>query len=173
MEIPKGVRLNNLGNVRATKGIPFEGEVIPSSDSAFKQFRTIEDGLRCVAKILLTYYNKHELKCVAAIIPRWAPTSENDVKAYMTAVCLMLGVKSAEVLDLMNPATLTLLVKAIARQETGFKSIAKELWADDYTIMRAVTRAYESEKDVRIEEEKIAGEAEKNVGASGDSSPVT
>ena len=40
MDLPRGLRLNNPGNIRISQ-TKWQGEVIPSADKSFKQFKTL------------------------------------------------------------------------------------------------------------------------------------
>ena len=77
VKIVRGMRNCNPGNIRISSQ-RFVGEVFSSKESSFKQFRSMEYGLRALMKLLLTYYNFYHLDTVHAIISRYAPSSEND-----------------------------------------------------------------------------------------------
>lgn len=116
--ISRGLRINNPGNIR-TSTTPWQGKVTPSRDAAFETFDTPEHGMRAAAKVLLTYFNKHKLDTVTKIISRWAPPSENDTQAYITAVSERTGMPPDAFIDLTDPMLFTVLLMAIIRHEQG------------------------------------------------------
>lgn len=117
MSIPRGIRNNNPGNLRKTD-IPWQGKVA-GADPAFETFATPSDGIRAMAVTLLNYQRIHQLYTLRAIITRYAPPSENDTAAYISAVGDALGILPGESLDLNNPATLRALVTAMIQHEQG------------------------------------------------------
>lgn len=139
----RGERNNNPGNLEISTA-PWVGKipVDQNTDGRFEQFREYHGvpgivwGIRALGKTLLTYYNKHGLRTVRAIISRWAPAPENDTVAYANAVSKALGVSPDAPLALANPSILFGLVKAIIRHENG------RVAYDDATIKQGVERAY-------------------------------
>lgn len=115
----RGERNNNPGNIRISTA-PWQGKVpiAQNTDGAFEQFDTVQNGIRAIGKLLLTYSNLG-FNTVRSIIVRYAPPSENATAAYMAAVADHLGVSPDIRLDLRNPATLAALVKAIIKHENG------------------------------------------------------
>ena len=45
MDLPRGLRLNNPGNIRIST-TKWQGEIIPSADKSFKQFASLAHGYR-------------------------------------------------------------------------------------------------------------------------------
>lgn len=117
LRLPRGVRNNNPGNIRAD-GTPWQG-MIPGTDRAFATFDSPESGIRALAKNLLTYQDKHGLNTVLGIIQRWAPATENNTQAYVSAVSKEMGVEPGDNLNLRDPETLNKLTKAIIKHENG------------------------------------------------------
>jgi hypothetical protein len=113
---PRGVRNNNPGNIVKTSD-SWEGE-ISGADAKFKSFTTPEHGIAAIGKNLLAYADKG-VNTVNGIINRWAPPSENDTDAYVTAAARELHVSPDAKLDLKDPAVLTSLTRAIIRHENG------------------------------------------------------
>ena len=132
----RGERNNNPGNIRRLpKGERWIGELENEDDPAFCQFDSPEDGIRALAKTLLTYQRSHNLNTIRDIISRWAPASENDTDAYVYAVSQDCNVTPTQVLDLNDSATLALLCKAIIRHENG-----RVIYSDDQ-VNQSVERA--------------------------------
>ena len=112
---PLGVRNNNPGNVRdgATKWQGQTGE-----NAGFCVFDTPENGIRCLAKVLLAYQYKHGLRTLRQMIERWAPGVENDIEAYLDHVCHCCSAAPDNPYTL-TPSRLMPLVVAIIRHENG------------------------------------------------------
>ena len=115
---PLGIRNNNPLNIRRGKTL-WKGEIRPPQPplgGAFCQFESMEWGIRAAFCLLRTYVRKYRLNCIADIISRWAPPSENDTSQYICNVCRWTGLAGMQRLTEFDwPA----LVKAMARQETG------------------------------------------------------
>ena len=85
-------------------------------EAAFCKFESLEWGIRAAFCLLRTYSRKYHLNCIADIITRWAPPSENDTSRYICNVCRWTGFGGMQRLTESDwPA----LVRAMARQETG------------------------------------------------------
>ena len=98
---PRGVRLNNPGNIRISS-INWDGEIKPSSDPDFCQFGSPEKGIRAAAKLFLTYFREYKLNTIQGLINRWAPPTENNTSSYVAQVTLVVGVQSGVPIDLAN-----------------------------------------------------------------------
>ena len=126
---------NNPGNIDRT-AIVWNGMTADQSgDPRFVVFNTPEDGIRALAKVLLSYYRKHGLNTVRQIVNRWAPPNENDSGAYVNHVAGTLGVGPDAVIDVTDPDVLERLVKAIIAHENG------RVIYDDAVIVAAIDRA--------------------------------
>jgi hypothetical protein len=115
--LPRGVRLNNPGNIR--KGTTQWRGKIAGDDPDFETFISPKYGIRAIAKTLLSYQDKYGIRTVADAINRWAPPVENDTQAYINHVAAKLGVRPYEPLDFHREAILLPLVMAIIRHENG------------------------------------------------------
>ena len=98
--MPRGIRNNNPCNLRLGQG-RFIGEYAHSSDSAFRQFKNMEYGIRAALHLLIkTYYYLHRLRTVRGIINRWAPSNENNTEAYIKAMCKEIGYRPDEYIEM-------------------------------------------------------------------------
>ena len=52
-------------------------------------------------------------------INRWAPSNENDTKAYALAVAKRLGVRTTDPINIKDPTTLRVFVESIIIHENG------------------------------------------------------
>ena len=87
---------------------------------------TCLSALRALAKLLLNYRKVYGLRTVESLISRWAPSNENDTRAYAAAVSRDMGVPPQAGLHL-DQGTLSALVTAIIRHENGQQPYSAEL----------------------------------------------
>ena len=116
--LPRGLRNNNPLNVRKSSQ-SWKGKLVPGSDPAFEQFVSLEYGLRCAFIILRTYIKKYRCDTPSAIIARWAPAVENDVKAYVRSVEQITRLNRNQRLKFSEKNAICLLVWAMAYVENG------------------------------------------------------
>lgn len=118
----RGIRNNNPGNIDYVPSNKWLGQLPPNPalEKRFARFDTPVNGIRALAKLLLTYQAKYELKTVAQIIGRWAPATENNTKSYAEAVAKAMGVTTYANIDLRSPAMLQPMVAAIIQHENGY-----------------------------------------------------
>lgn len=120
--LPRGLRLNNPGNIdRTNPRTPWQGRVPDDqlSDPRFEQFTGPAWGIRALCRTLITYQDKHGLASVRGIINRWAPPNENDSAVYVNAVAEAMGVEPFADIDVTKYETMLALAKAIVRHENG------------------------------------------------------
>lgn len=116
--LPRGVRNCNPGNIRRS-AVRYMGEIVPSGDPEFRQFRSVAWGFRALFVLLETYRRRYGLQTVAGIIARWAPPSENRTDVYIRRVAAAIGRAADASLDLDDPVTAQGLAAAIATVECG------------------------------------------------------
>jgi hypothetical protein len=118
--LPRGIRNHNPGNIE--KGDPWQG-LAPdqSGDPRFAVFQAPEWGIRALARVLITYQDRHGLRTPAAIARRWAPPPENDARAYGDFLAQYLGVTPNTALNLHAYEVMRPLVEAIILQENGMQ----------------------------------------------------
>jgi hypothetical protein len=121
---PRSVLNHNPGNIRI--GQPWQGlcpidNMTPyqQDETSFCVFKSPAYGFRALALTLLTYFRKYKLNTVSAIISRWAPSNENDTKAYAADVSQRLDVLPNQPINVDNLGTLTDLCRAISIHESG------------------------------------------------------
>ena len=125
MSIPRGIRNNNPLNIRRT-GDNWRGLSRTQSDPSFCQFETLEYGWRAAFCLLTrTYYHKYRLYTIRAIVSRWAPSCENDTRAYVENVSRLIGIAPDEPLGdpSERPARWMKVGLAMAIQENGTSSL--------------------------------------------------
>ena len=95
--LPRGIRNHNPLNIRRTTKDQWKGMTKVQTDRAFVQFKSLEYGWRAAFYLLTrTYYHKYRLYTIRGIVSRWAPTSENNTKAYIENVSRLTGIDPDE-----------------------------------------------------------------------------
>ena len=121
-----GIRSNNPMNIRET-GIDWRGE-LPHDGDGYEDFDTAANGIRAGAKNLLTYYRRHGLNNIDAIIRRWAPPEDsNPTENYIAFVAQKTGFLRHQVLNLEDVDTLVKLCAAIIEFENGSQPYSLDL----------------------------------------------
>jgi len=130
----RGISNCNPLNIRRVAGTTWKGQRAEQTDRAFVQFTSLEWGIRAAFCLLRTYERKYHLTCIADIIMRWAPPSENQTAQYIRNVCRWTGLGGMQRLTESDwPA----LVKAMARQETGL-CLSKEQIEKGFELYREI-----------------------------------
>lgn len=121
MSVARGIRNNNPGNIDYSPINNWKGQlkVDKTIEPRFCRFDTPENGIRALGKLLQTYQSKYGLSTVAAIINRWAPSTENNTKAYVLSVEKSIGSIPGSTITLKDARTLMLFIKAIIRHENS------------------------------------------------------
>ena len=117
-KLSRGYRNCNPGNIRIS-GTRYKGEVVPSQDTAFKQFTSMAYGYRAMFVLIHYYCRVLHLKTVRQIISRYAPPSENHTESYIRHVAdaILRGPDSE--IDLGSMDEMVLMVAAMSRVENG------------------------------------------------------
>lgn len=114
----RGIRNNNPGNLRRSND-PWQGLAEQQTDGDFFVFKSPVYGIRALARTLISYQDKHNLRTIRTLITRWAPAAENNTEAYIKAVAWESGRDPEQTLDLHTYADLQPIVTAIIRHENG------------------------------------------------------
>jgi len=118
---PRGLRNCNPGNIRRS-GTVYKGEVLNSTDTAFKQFRDMAHGYRAVFVLLHYYKARYGLNTVRGMINRYAPSVENNTSAYIKAVSDAVGITPDTPVDVLDANTMVPIVCAISKVENGVQA---------------------------------------------------
>lgn len=124
----RGLRNNNPGNIEQNKD-KFQGEIIPSQDKRFKQFKSMAYGYRAMFVTLHTYLVKYKRDTIEKIITAWAPSVENHTGEYIRAVEKWSGVPRNKVLNENDGHGYKKIVAAMSRVENGVPAIESEVEA--------------------------------------------
>lgn len=129
--LPRGIRNNNPGNIEW--GSPWQGlqARTSASDPRFCQFIDPASGIRALAVILTTYFDKRKaadgskIDTIREVIERWAPPKkngvvENNTTAYANQIARVLNMQpDDETLNLHDYETMRKVVEGIIRHENG------------------------------------------------------
>lgn len=117
----RGIRNNNPGNIEYNKKKPIKWQGLdePKHDGRFCRFITPIYGIRAIARLLITYQDKHKICTIEGIISRYAPSTENNTRAYVRSVVSQTGFDKNKELNLHTYAHLRPIVEAIIYHENG------------------------------------------------------
>ena len=113
----RGLNNMNPGNIRKS-ATRYQGEVVPSRDKAFKQFRTMAWGYRAMFVLLDSYRRKGYLT-IRQMVTRDAPPIENHTENYIRYVSEWSGVGADVPLDTQCGEVMIPVVVAMSRMENG------------------------------------------------------
>lgn len=116
--LTRGLRNHNPLNIRRSD-TPWRGKVKDATDKDFEQFVSDVYGVRAALVIMRTYISRHHLTTPAAIITRWAPATENNTRAYISAACTRARLQPSEALRWKDKNKLCRLAWAMAYVECG------------------------------------------------------
>lgn len=119
--VSRGLRNCNPGNIRRSN-TKYQGEKTPSTDSAFKQFESLEWGYRALFMLLHTYRVRGYGDTIAKMISRYAPPSENNTEAYISRLCRATGFERDMPLDTLDAEQMVPVVCAISAVENGVEA---------------------------------------------------
>lgn len=126
-KMSRGLRNNNPGNIRLG-GARYKGERSHSSDSAFRQFESIEWGYRAIFVLLRTYALKYGCRTLRTIINRYAPPVENHTESYIRRVAEMTHLHPDEKIAYNDAAVMTAVVAAMSAVENGVAADMDAVW---------------------------------------------
>ena len=126
-ELPRGLRNNNPGNIRRNSDV-FQGEVNPSRDQQFKQFKSMAYGYRAVFKILSNYHRVYKLTTIRKMISRWAPENENNTSAYVSLVSSYSGIGPDDLI-IFDREQMIRIVAGMSRVENGRDAVMSDVIA--------------------------------------------
>ncbi len=122
-KMSRGIRNNNPGNIRKS-GIKWQGMRGVQDDPDFVQFIAPEWGIRAMVRDLRGDFRSGQ-DTVRKLINEWAPPTENNTSAYVSAVSRAMGVNPDDKLSFDYGQVLA-LVKAIIRHENGINPYSDE-----------------------------------------------
>lgn len=130
--IPRGIRLNNPGNVEKSKD-KWQGLSPDQPDSRFLKFLTPQDGIRCIARLIIRYQDActaedgSKIDTIKEVIARWAPSFENPTSAYAQHVAQGLAIGADDPIDVHDYTTMYGIIVGIISQENGQQPYSKSV----------------------------------------------
>lgn len=112
----RGVRNNNPGNLNyvGQAGATKEG----GQNGRFAVFETMQHGIAALYKQLQLYFSRGK-DTIREIINTYAPSSENNTEAYISAIVRKLGKGADEILNSSDTETMFNLMRGIIDHENG------------------------------------------------------
>jgi hypothetical protein len=136
---PRGIRNHNPGNLRPSGddwvGMVGVDKAKDKSGAGYLVFDTPENGIRAMARQLMTYQSRG-LVTPRQMITTYAPANENKTEAYIRNVSKALGVNPDTPVDMQNPQVAQALVTAMIKQENSAVPYSAEM------IQQAIQNAY-------------------------------
>ena len=129
---PRGIRNNNPLNIRI--GNAWVGEVAYPTDPDFEQFKEMKYGLRAAFILLRRYIFHYRRTTLSAIVSAWAPSSENNTRAYIKSVSQLAGIPADATIDFCDEQTMLALVGAMIRVECG-EAVATDVIREAYKMV--------------------------------------
>lgn len=150
----RGIRNNNPGNI--DEGSPWQGlaslsemTVDQRRENRFCVFKAPVWGIRAIARVLITYQDKHKITTVKGIIDRWAPPVENNTDAYVQAVCKSIGVKPNDAINVHEYSCMMPLVKAIIYHENGKNPYTQDVIDEGLMLAGVVQEVEEVDEEAK------------------------
>lgn len=114
--LPRGLRDNNPGDLQPPPSGTWAGTV--GMDGPFVIFSDTTWGLRALARDLITNIGTEGYDTITTLITKFAPPSENDTAAYISAVSADTSIDPNDQLG-TDQDTITSLMRAIVNHELG------------------------------------------------------
>lgn len=113
-----GVRNHNPGNLR-------DASNTTGKNGGFSTFASDHDGLAAMARQLMLYGDRGN-NTPRGFLHTYAPSSENNARAYIDDVTSRTGFGAGQRLDLHNPEVLKTLMASMIRHEQGYQPYTEE-----------------------------------------------
>jgi len=123
----RGYKNMNPGNIEQSRDV-FQGEVVPSQDKRFKQFKTMAYGYRAMF-VTLDTYRKRGKDTIDKIVRSWAPPVENHTDVYISSVEKWSGVPRNKKLSEHSGNDYINIVAAMSRMENGIPADMSDVMA--------------------------------------------
>ena len=122
----RGLRNCNPGNIRKSR-VKYEGEVVPSRDTEFKEFSSMAYGYRAMFVLLDSYRSKYGLCTIRQMLGRYAPPSENFTEGYVRFVSSRTGIAPDEIVNTRAARDMIPIVAAMSQIENGVPAIISDI----------------------------------------------
>ena len=105
----------------------YEGEVVPSRDIEFKEFRSMAYGYRAMFVLLDSYRSKYGLCTIRQMLGRYAPPTENFTEGYVRFVSSRTGIAPDEIVNTRAARDMIPIVAAMSQIENGVPAIISDI----------------------------------------------
>ena len=120
--IPRGLRLNNPGNIRPGAG--FFGEI--GDDGGYAKFDSDAAGIRAIQRLLRTYGNQYGINTLRGLANRYAPPSDNNpTDNYIEFLSQQTGIDPDEPINLAERGSE--IIPAIIGFEQGQQPFSQDM----------------------------------------------
>jgi len=120
--IPRGLRLNNPGNIRPGAG--FFGEI--GDDGGYAEFDSDAAGIRAIQRLLKTYGNQYGINTLRGLANRYAPPSDNNpTDNYIEFLSQQTGIDPDEPINLAERGSE--IIPAIIGFEQGQQPFSQDM----------------------------------------------
>ena len=146
----RGFRNNNPGNLRSGAG------QTGTDDGGYATFKSMDDGYKAMVKQISMYRNSG-LENVASIVSKWAPSSENDTKAYIQSVVASMqkdlgkDVSATSQINLFDPKVMDSLIDAMIDHENG---AGASTYFDGAAFSQSLQEAMQTKQASKVVSEK-------------------
>lgn len=110
----RGYRLHNPLYIKLNTCKPYKGEVRPSEDVRYAQFKCVEYGYRAVFKMLNTWQQNLGFTRLIEFIEQWCPASEYDTRWVIDQVCMRSHLADVSTIDTKNKLQMCKIVAAMS-----------------------------------------------------------
>ena len=137
--LPRGLRLNNPGNIRPGAG--FFGEI--GDDGGYAEFDSDAAGIRAIQRLLKTYGNQYGINTLRGLANRYAPPSDNNpTDNYIEFLSQQTGIDPDEPINLAERGSE--IIPAIIGFEQGQQPFSQDM------INKAIGAAqFDDEEDIK------------------------
>lgn len=122
----RGLRNCNPGNIRISR-VRYEGEVVPSRDTEFKEFSSMAYGYRAMFVLLDSYRSRYGLSTIRQMLNRYAPPSENFTEGYIRFVSARTGIAPDEIVNTRAARDMVPIVAAMSQIENGKPAVMDDV----------------------------------------------
>lgn len=129
----RGIKNRNPLNIRKS-GSQWKGMSMNQTDKEFVQFTDMTYGVRAAIITLRTYFTKHNINTIEGIINRWAPSNENNTKAYIAYICRNSPSGTEKRPIEWNKQNIYRLIIVMAKYESNYL-ISKEMFNHAWSII--------------------------------------
>ena len=143
-KISRGIRNNNPGNIRLSND-PWQGLAEVQNDKEFFKFKSMVYGIRAIARTLITYQDKYNIRTIKKMAERYAPSADgNDTVDYYMKVCAISGILNHDkVLDFHKYEDLEPVIRGIIYKENApYHLLVKQIECSSYKKVKTVGLKY-------------------------------